>query len=89
MECPREWKEWLLDTPSLVPRSLCPHGQEADIMQNLPEQASVLYLFLWAFSVSFAGPCRDSDVLPGYRRYVHAMPQRSLRLFWTQSYVLC
>jgi hypothetical protein len=86
VECPCEWKEWL-DKTSLVPRSLCPHGP-GDIMQNLPEQASALYLFLCTFSVSLAGPRRDSDVLPRYRRYIHAVPQRSLRLFWTQSYVL-
>ena len=79
MECPREWKDWL-DETSLVPRSLCPYGP-GDIMQNLPEQASVLYLFLYAFSVLLAGSRRDSDVLPRYRRYIHAVPQRSLRLF--------
>jgi hypothetical protein len=57
-------------------------------MHYLPEQASALYLFLWAFSVSLAGPRRDSYVLPRYRRYIHAVSQRSLRLFRTQSYVL-
>lgn len=57
-------------------------------MQNLPEQVSALYLFLWAFSASLSGPRRDSDVLLRYRRYIHAVSQRSLRLFRTQSYVL-
>ena len=58
-------------------------------MQNLPEQVNTLYMFSQAFSLLFAGPCRDPDVLPRYRRYIHTVPQRSLRLFWTQSDVLC
>jgi len=86
LECPREWKKWL-DTTTPIPRSLCPHGP-TDLMQNLPESVSVFSLFSWAISSSLTEPCRDSDVLPRYRRYIHAMPQRSLRLFWTQSYVL-
>ncbi|KAI0273333.1 hypothetical protein BC834DRAFT_816741 [Gloeopeniophorella convolvens] len=54
-ECPPAWKRWL-ETVSLIPRRLCPHGP-TDIMKSLPESSRVESLMCYLGTGDTFTPC--------------------------------